>query len=202
MRQNLLLWMWVVVCQSYRWLANTNLRCNSSSSAAVFDVSIASPESVFLTLSVNDVLESTVNKHRSTSLSLCELNSGRQVNCCWRKKKRFVNKMIWNCSTKFIKCWLAQSKFARFFCLLFSSQISFNFQLFRVKRFMAMRSFFDDGLIEISVNSTATLVLGRVVNASPVNFFVASLLTNEDETVVLQLSFSLLTDHVFNLWWL
>lgn len=93
---------------------------------------------------------------------------------------------------------MAQSTF-RVFCLLFSSQICFDFQLFSRKRFMTVRSFFDDGFVEVSVNASTTLVLSRVVNASPVNLLVASLLTNENEAVVLELSFSLLTDHVFDL---
>lgn len=65
--------------------------------------------------------------------------------------------------------------------------------------FVAVNRLFDDLLVEIGVDSSAALVLGRVVNAAPVDFLIASLLTHEDVAVVLQLSFSLLTQHVLDL---
>lgn len=65
---------------------------------------------------------------------------------------------------------------------------------------MAMNGLLDDLLVEVSVNAPATLVLRRVVNASPVNFSVSRFLPNEDVSVVLQLIFSFLTQHVLDFW--
>lgn len=65
---------------------------------------------------------------------------------------------------------------------------------------MAMIGLLDDLLVEISMNTSATLVLRRVVNASPVNFSVSRFLPHEDVSVVLQLVFSFLTQHVLDFW--
>lgn len=65
---------------------------------------------------------------------------------------------------------------------------------------MAMNGLLDDLLVEISVNASSAFVLRRVVNASPVNFSVSRFLPNEDVSIVLQLIFSFLTQHVLDFW--
>lgn len=64
---------------------------------------------------------------------------------------------------------------------------------------VAMFSFLDDSFIEIRVDAALALVLGRVLNAAPVNFLVSGFFSDEDVSVVLQLNFSLLTHDVLDL---
>lgn len=89
---NFLLCMRMFVCQSNGWIAVACFRCHSASSTTKSDVAVASPERVFLTFTVDDVFETIVHEHRSTSLSLCELKGsfGWQPDH-WRGRKKRRN---------------------------------------------------------------------------------------------------------------
>lgn len=57
---------------------------------------------------------------------------------------------------------------------------------------MAMHSLLYDSFVEICVYTSATLVLGSVMDTSPVDLLVPSLLSYIEIAVVLQLRFSFL----------
>lgn len=69
--------------------------------------------------------------------------------------------------------------------------------LLRFERLVTMNSFFNYLLIEISVHTSSTLMFRRVLDAAPINLFVACFLSHKHVAVVFKLSFSLLTQNVF-----
>lgn len=69
----------------------------------------------------------------------------------------------------------------------------------RFKWLVGVSSFLNNPLFKIGVNAASTLVLGRVVDATPIDFLLSNFFLHEDVSAVLQLSFSFLTQHVFDL---
>lgn len=91
-----------------------------------------------------------------------------------------------SCITKSEKFSESNSVFGIFFI---SSSLKFlvrvSFVLLSFVRLVTMSSFFDNPLGKIGVDTSATFVLGGVVNAAPVDLVVPSLLPHEDISVVL-----------------
>lgn len=83
----------------------------------------------------------------------------------------------------------------------FKFKVLFRFffvMLLCLERLVAVFGLLDDPFVEIGVDATFALMLGRVLDAAPVNLLVAGLFLDEDVAVVFQLNFALLTHDVFD----
>lgn len=69
------------VSQSNCRLARSSFGSDCASSTPILHVTIASPESVLLTFSIDDVFEASINEHGATSLSFGELKPLVLENC-------------------------------------------------------------------------------------------------------------------------